>query len=106
MNNRSHGGQNLYDASSDAQYNECRLAVFAYLTGYDPKKTDSLRVDYIAVKIRQMWKYSSDIRGNLGGSYSDNAIPRFLAKMNVQLTDGARGAYWNYKCAKAVSDGQ
>jgi hypothetical protein len=106
MNNRSSGGENLYNASADAEHNECRLAVFAYLTGYDPEQADSLRADYIAVKIRQMWKYSSDIRGGSGPSYEANAIPRFLAKMNVKLTDGARGAYWNYKLAKAVDDGQ
>jgi hypothetical protein len=106
MRSRIAGGQNLYDAVADAEYNEYRLAVFAYLTGYDSEDADSLRADYMAVKIRQMWKYSSDVRGGFDGSYHDNAIPRFLAKMNVTLTDGARGAYWNYRLAKAAEDGQ
>jgi hypothetical protein len=36
----------------------------------------------------------------------DNSVPRFFAKLNVKLTNSAREAYWNYKLAKAVRDGQ
>jgi hypothetical protein len=106
MKTRTAGGENLYDAEEDALRNEQKLAVICFLTDQDPNDIESMRIDYAAVKIRQLWKYASDIRGGLNGEYSNNSIPRFLAKTNVQLTNSAREAYWNYKLAKAVQNGQ
>ena len=106
MKTRAAGGDNLYDAEKDASRHAEKLAVICYLTDQDPTNIDGMRIDYAAVKIRQMWKYSSDIRGSLEGDYSNNAIPRLLAKTNVKLTSIARESYWNYKLAKAAENGQ
>ncbi len=106
MRTRSAGSANLYDAEKDAARNEEKLAVICFLTDQEPSDIDSMRIDYAAVKIRQMWKYSSDIRNGGSADYTSNAIPRFLAKMNVKLTSIARESYWNYKLAKAVQNGQ
>ncbi len=106
MKTRTAGGENLYDAEEDALRNEQKLAMICYLTDQDPTNIDGMRIDYAAVKIRQMWKYSSDIRGSLDGAYSNNSIPRLLAKTNVKLTSIARESYWNYKLAKAAGNGQ
>jgi hypothetical protein len=107
MRTRQAGGDNLYDATSDRLYNEYKLAVIANIIGHNPSDIDSMRIDYAAVKLRQMWTYSSDIRGSLlGADYSSNKCSIFLAKNNVQLTDMAREAYWNYSLAKAAEDGQ
>lgn len=106
MRTRSSGGENLYNADDDITRNEAKLAVICYLTDQDPKDIDSMRIDYAAVKLRQLWAYSSDIRGSLDGAYSNNSVPRLLAKTNVKITNYAREAYWNYKLAKAVRDGQ
>jgi hypothetical protein len=106
MRNRTSGGENLYDAEKDIVHNEQRLAVICFLTAQDASDIDSMRIDHAAVKIRQLWKYSSDIRGGLSADYTSNSIPRFLAKMNVKTTNFAREAYWNYNLAKAVRDGQ
>jgi hypothetical protein len=107
MRNRQAGGENIYDATSDRIYNEYKLAVIANIVGHDPSDVDSMRIDYTAVKLRQMWTYSSDIRGSvLGADYSSNKCSILLAKNNVQLTDMAREAFWNYSMAKAVENGQ
>lgn len=106
MRNRVAGGENLYDAEKDALRHAEKLAVICYLTEQDPTDIDGMRIDYAAVKIRKLWKYSSDIRGSLEGAYSNNSIPRFLAKINVKLTSVARESYWNYKLAKAAGNGQ
>jgi hypothetical protein len=102
MRSRNVGGESLYDATSDREYNEYKLAVISYIIGTDPADIDSMRIDHAAVKIRQMWKYSSDIRAG----YSANKLSILLAKNNVKLTDMARDAYWNYSLAKAVENGQ
>lgn len=96
----------MYDVEKDIVHNEQRLAVICFLTDQDANNIDSMRIDHAAVKLRQLWKYSSDIRGSLDGAYSNNSVPRFFAKLNVKLTNSAREAYWNYKLAKAVRDGQ
>lgn len=107
MRSRQAGGEDVYNPVSDRVYNEYKLAVIANIIGHDPSAIDSLRIDYAAVKLRQMWTYSSDIRGSvLGADYSSNKCSILLAKNNVQLTDMAREAYWNYSLAKAVEDGQ
>jgi hypothetical protein len=106
MRNRTSGGENLYDVEKDIVHNEQRLAVICFLTDQDANNIDSMRIDHAVVKLRQLWKYSSDIRGSLDGAYSNNSVPRFFAKLNVKLTNSAREAYWNYKLAKAVRDGQ
>jgi len=107
MRTRQAGGANLYDATSDRLYNEYKLAVVAYIVGEDPANIDSMRIDYVAVKIRNLWKYSSDIRGSVtDADHSSNKLAILLAKTNVQLTDMAREAYWNYSLAGAVENGQ
>jgi hypothetical protein len=107
MRTRTAGGENLYNASLDREYNEYRLAVISYLVGADPEAIELMRIDYAAVKLRQMWNYSSDIRGSVtDAGYSANKVPLWLAKNNVQLTDMARDAFWNYSLAKAVENGQ
>jgi hypothetical protein len=107
MRSRESGGENLYDASADREYNEYKLAVVAYIIGANPESIDSMRIDHAAVKIRQLWKYSSDIRGSvIGAGYSANKFSILLAKHNVQMTDMAREAFWNYSLAKAVENGQ
>jgi hypothetical protein len=106
MRNRNAGGENLYNADADKEYNEYKLAVISYLIGDNPTEIESMRIDHAAVKIRQMWKYSSDIRGSvLDAEYSANKLSVFIAKNNVHLTDMARDAYWNYSLAKAVENG-
>ena len=106
MRTRASGGENLYNAEEDMVRNEQKLAMICYLTDQDPSDIESMRIDYASVKLRQLWKYSSDIRGSLDGAYSNNSVPRFLAKINVKMTNLAREAYWDYKMAKAVKDGQ
>ena len=106
MRNRTSGGENLYDAEKDLLRNEKKLAVICFLTDQDASDVESMRIDHAAVKLRQLWKYSTDTRGGLDGVYSINSLPRFFAKMNVKITNSAREAYWNYKLAKAVCDGQ
>ena len=107
MRSRNAGGESLYDAASDREYNEYKLAVISYIIGTDPADIESMRIDHAAVKIRQMWTYSSDIRGSvMHAGYSANKLSILLAKNNVQLTDMARDAYWNYSLAKAVENGQ
>jgi hypothetical protein len=107
MRTRSSGGENLYDALSDKEYNEYKLAVISYIIGEDPANIESMRIDHAAVKIRQMWQYSSDIRGSVtDAGYSANKLSVFIAKNNVELTDMARDAFWNYSLAKAVENGQ
>ena len=107
MRTRTTGGGSLYDAGSDREYNEYKLAVISYIVGADPESIESMRIDYAAVKIRQMWNYSTDIRGSVtDAGYSANKISIWLAKNNVQLTDIARDAFWNYSLAKAVENGQ
>jgi len=106
MRTRESGGANLYDAEKDAKRNEQKLAVICFITDQDPSDIDSMRIDYAAVKIRQLWKYSSDIRGGASADYTSNSIPRFLAKINVKMTSIAREAYWNYKLAKASENRQ
>jgi hypothetical protein len=107
MRTRTAGGENLYNASSDREYNEYKLAVISYIINDNPSDIESMRIDHAAVKIRHMWKYSSDIRGSsLDAGYSANKLSVFIAKNNVHLTDMARDAYWNYSLAKAVENGQ
>lgn len=106
MRTRGAGGENLYDAAEDVERAEQKLAMICYLVDHDPEDIDSLRIDYTSVKLRQLWRYSSDIRGSLEGAYSNNSVPRFLAKINVKMTNLARESYWDYKLAKAVRDGQ
>ena len=107
MRTRSIGGGNLYNAELDMSYHEQKLAVISYLVGFDPSDIDSMRIDYAVVKLRKLWNYSSDLRGDVVSStFSSNKIHTFLSKQNVVLTEGARYAYWNYCLARGVKNGQ
>jgi hypothetical protein len=107
MKTRNIGEENLYDAEADMLYHEQKLAVISYLVGFDPSDIDSMRIDYAVVKLRKLWNYSSDVRGDItGATFSSNKIHTFLSKQNVVLTEGARYAYWNYCLARGVKNGQ
>ncbi len=105
MRHRVAGGENLYDADEEIEYNEKQLAIFAYILDFDPIEIDSMDIESVVVKLRAMWRYSSDLRGSIEPTYTNNARPRFLAKMNASLTDRVRKANWNYTLAKAAKNG-
>jgi hypothetical protein len=105
MRHRIAGGENLYSAEEEVEYNEKQLAIFAYMLGYDPENVDSMSIADVVIELRSMWKYTSDIRSAGLPAYTANAIPRFFSKMNAELTDRARRANWNYQLAKAVRNG-
>jgi len=79
MRHRIAGGENLYDADEEIEYNENQLAIFAYILDFDPTDVDSMNIESAVVKLRAMWKYSSDLRGAAEPTYTNNAIPRFSA---------------------------
>jgi hypothetical protein len=105
MRHRIAGGENLYSADEEIEYNEKQLAIFAYILGYDAQNIDSIDIEEVVVELRLMWKYTSDIRSAGLPEYTANAIPRFFSKMNATLTDRARKANWNYTLAKAAKNG-
>ena len=105
MRHRTAGGENLYSADEEIEYNEKQLAIFAYMLGHDPQDIDSMNIEEVVVELRSMWKYTSDIRSAGLPAYTANAIPRFFSKMNATLTDRARKANWNYTLAKAAKNG-
>jgi len=107
MKTRNIGEENLYDAEADMLYHEQKLAVISYIVGFDPQEVDSMRIDYAVVKLRKLWQYATDLRGQGGdATYGSNKIHTFLSKQNVSLTEGARYAYWNYCLARGVKNGQ
>lgn len=107
MKARNVGEENLYDADLDMEYHEQKLAVISYIVDFDPQDVESMRIDYAVVKLRKLWQYSSDLRGQVNdATYTSNKISRFLAKQNVKLTEGARYAYWNYCLARGAKNGQ
>jgi hypothetical protein len=106
VRSRVSGGENLYDADSDIAYYETELAVLSYILGYDPEDVESISIAQAVSDIRLMWRYSSDLRGSLEPTYTNNAIPRFLSKMNSRMTDRVRKANWNFTLARAVKNGQ
>jgi hypothetical protein len=105
MRHRLAGEGDLYDAEEEINYNEKQLAIFANILDLDPLDIDSMDIEVVVVRLRAMWKYSSDLRGSIEPTYTNNAIPRFLSKMNASLTDRARKANWNYALAKAAKNG-
>lgn len=106
MKTRNISEENLYDPEADMSYHEQKLAVISYIVGFDPEDVDSMRIDYAVVKLRKLWQYSSDLRGETAGAtYSSNKISTFLAKQNVIVTESARYAYWNYCLARGVKNG-
>jgi hypothetical protein len=105
MRHRLAGEGNLYDADKEMQYNEKQLAVFAYILDFDPTDVDSMDIEDAVDALRKMWIYSSDIRGSVEPTYTNNALPRFLTKMNVTLKDRIRRASWNYSLSKAAKNG-
>lgn len=106
MRSRVSGGENLYDADNDIAYYEAELAVLSYILGYDPEDVESINIAQAVSDIRLMWRYSSDLRGSIEPTYTHNAIPRFLSKMNYIMTDRVRKAKWNFTLARAVKNGQ
>jgi len=106
MRSRVSGGENLYDADGDILYYETELAVLSYILGYDPENVESFNISKAVSDIRLMWRYSSDLRGSLEPTYTNNSIPRFLSKMNSRMTDRVRKANWNFTLARAAKNGQ
>lgn len=105
MRHRRAGEENLYDAEKEMNYNEKQLAVFAYILNFDPTNVDSMNIEDAVTVLREMWTYSSDLRGSVEPTYSNNAIPRFFAKNNATLTNRIRRASWNYSLSKAAQNG-
>ena len=106
MRHRIAGGGNLYDADEEVEYNEIQLAMFAYILDFDPTDVDSMSIEDVVIKLRAMWRYSSDTKSSGEPAYTDNAIPRFFSRVNASLTSRARRAKWNHTLAKAAKNEQ
>lgn len=105
MRHRTTGGENLYDADEEINYNERTLAVFAYMLDFDPSNVESMPIADVVVALRGMWRYSSDLRSSAEPTYTNNAIPRFFSKTNAILTGRVRTANWYYALAKGTQNG-